>query len=169
MVIEALRMIALGEFIPFHWLTDPIEEKLEMADDQKIFSNMGAFFVVIILFSLLTLTIVMLLRCFRRSSKIKAIVLRLRRKLFWNSLIRTIITGYLKLSFAALASVAVMSWSDAGQSINSLISLVILIGMCQYPLSFGYLLHKKRKDLPKEETKQKYGSLYLGMRTETWL
>ena len=33
MVIEALRTIALGEFIPFHWLTDPIEEKLNMAKD----------------------------------------------------------------------------------------------------------------------------------------
>ena len=27
MAIETLRVIALGEFIPYHWLTDPITEQ----------------------------------------------------------------------------------------------------------------------------------------------
>ena len=30
-------------------------------------------------------------------------------------------------------------------------------------------MHRLRNVLPKEETKAKYGSLYLGMKTETWL
>ena len=130
---------------------------------------MGAAFVMIILFSLLLIAIALLLRCFRRSRKVRNIVMKFKKKLFWNTLLRTIITGYLKLSFSALAAIAFLSWVDASQSINSVISLVMLILMCQYPLSFGYLLHRKRKDLPKEEMKQKIGSLYLGMKTETWL
>ena len=28
MAIKEFRVIALGEFIPYHWLTDPINEEL---------------------------------------------------------------------------------------------------------------------------------------------
>ena len=168
-VLEALRTIALGEFIPFNWLTDPIEEKLNMTKDSKIFTNMGSVFLVLLLMIILLLVIALLLRACRRSPKVHNLALKLKRKLFWNSMLRSILTGYLKLSFSSLAAVAVLNFSDANQVVNSIISLVILISMCQYPFSFGYLLHRKRKELPLEETKQKYGSLYLGMRTETVL
>ena len=109
---------------------------------------MGAVFVVLIGMSLLLLVIVLLLRCFRRNGKVRTLVLNQKKKLFWNSMIRTILTGYLKMSFSALAAIAVLSWSDANQSINSVLSIVILVSMCQYPLSFGYLMHRKRKELP---------------------
>ena len=68
-------------------------------------------------------------------------------------MIRSILTGYLKMSIAAILAVSIKDFSDSDQTTNSIISVVVLISLCQYPLSFGYLLHRKRESLTKEEVK----------------
>ena len=95
--------------------------------------------------------------------------LKLKKKLLWNSLIRSVLTGYLKMSLASLSTVVVLNFTDSGLALNSILSLVIFVSLCQYPLSFGFILHRQRQSLQTEEMKQKYGSLYLGMRTDTYI
>ena len=153
-IIQALRNIALGEFMPSQWLTDPIKEKLNISskdgeiEKENILSSMGPILIVLLFMSLAMIIILLLVRACKWNSKVQNLGLKLKKKFFWNSMIRTIITGYLNLSITSLATVSALDFGNSGETINSIISLLIFISLCQYPLSFGYLLQRKRKVLP---------------------
>ena len=97
-------MIALGEFIPYHWLSDPINEELnkfnKKTDDseegtQSLLVKMGSMPVVLMaLIVIATITLVFVLLC-KNNRKIQNIFLKLKKKIFWNSLIRYVLTSYL--------------------------------------------------------------------------
>ena len=50
---------------------------------------------------------------------------------------------------------------------NSVISIVMMMVLCGFPILFGIIMNKNRDKLLLEEMKEKIGSLYLGMRVKT--
>ena len=48
-------------------------------------------------------------------------------------------------------------------------SIAMLIALVGFPFLFAVILHKNRGTLNSQEMKDKIGSLYLGMRTNTWI
>ena len=65
--LKALKSIALGEFIPSHWLTDPIKEKLNLTSDENgddIISGMGSIFIVLLAITIVIITVtIMVISC----------------------------------------------------------------------------------------------------------
>ena len=104
MAIKEFRFIALGEFIPSHWLTDPINEELSNTsmntDDSEeestnIITQMGSMLVVLMaLIVLAKISLVFILLC-KNNRKIQNIFLKLKKKIFWNGLLRYALTSYL--------------------------------------------------------------------------
>ena len=97
--ISSFRVIALGEFIPYKWLTDPINEELSKTsikendiegESNNLLSEIGSMLVVLmVLIVVATITSVLVLVC-KNNRKIQNIFLKLKKKIFWNSLIRYI-------------------------------------------------------------------------------
>ena len=74
-VIQALRSIALGEFIPSHWLTDPIKEMLDIYGEdgeekkENILSSMGAILIVLLFMTLAIIITLFLWKSCKRNPK----------------------------------------------------------------------------------------------------
>ena len=87
--IKTLRVIALGEFIPYHILTDPIKEKLgtssieegEPEEKKSVISCMGVMLVMLIFILLLDILIISLTRICKSSSKLYMVLLKVKMKL----------------------------------------------------------------------------------------
>ena len=100
--IKLFRSIALGEFVDTKFLTDPIEEKV------NVLSNMG----IMILFALVLLvaiTLVLTVIKFVPPGKIRTIFEWLKHKLMWNTVIRYVLQSYLK--FSVIRLIAYPEWS----------------------------------------------------------
>ena len=175
MAIETFRVIALGEFIPYDWLTEPLSEPFQGPDDDtdasraNVLSNMGIMLLFGGVILILALLAVCLVRCCRKSEKCRALFQKLKNKILWNSVLRFALQSYLKNSMAVLFSLYVMSFTSKGDTgiLNGLISIVLVLGLIALPIFFAVILHRNRSNLETEAMKAKIGTLYLGMRTKT--
>ena len=100
--IKIFRSIALGEFIDTKFLTDPIEEKI------NVLKNMGImlFFALVLL---VVITLVLIIIKFVPPGKIRTTFEWLKHKLIWNTVIRYILQSYLK--FSVIRLIAYSEWS----------------------------------------------------------
>ena len=153
-VIETLRTIALGEFIEYGWLTEPLSEPFKSPDEEgeddednsraNVLSNMGImlFFGGVIL--VLAVVTVLLFRCCKPGQKLYSIGQKIKRKIFWNMILRFVLQSYLKNALAILFSIYVISFAEETKSINASVALVLLLAMIAFPIIFGAILQKKR-------------------------
>ena len=75
---------------------------------------MGSILIVLLFMSIAMIIIILLVRACKRNPKVQNLGLKLKKKFFWNSMIRTVLTGYLKLSIASLATVTVLEFTNSG-------------------------------------------------------
>ena len=167
--IKTFRSIALGEFIPFHWLTDPIKEAMKSSEDEdekaNVFSNMGVMLLIGLVLLLIILPVFLAAKfC---GSKLKGYIEKFKKKLMWNSVLRFVLQSYLKNTIACLFAISLMKFENGGSSTNAVLSIVILVVLAIIPILAMVLLYKKRNELASDETRGRIGSLYLGIRTDS--
>ena len=92
--LKQLRIIALGEFIPYEWLTSSIRSWFDEGDDSASDSDdyldeFGSLLVIALAMSI-TIVIVLVILKFKETvgEKISALAAKLKAKLFWNTFIR---------------------------------------------------------------------------------
>ena len=143
-----MRVIALGEFIPYHILTDPIKEKLgtssieegEPEQKKSVISGMGVMLVVLIFILLLAVLTISLIRFCKCSSKLYKVFLKVKTKLFWNMFLRYILTSYLKTSLSVLAALSLISFRDTKHVIDAVTSILLITVLMAIPIFFAYIL-----------------------------
>ena len=90
--IKNFRTIALGEFIPYEWLTDPIADfaldKNEKDENSSILKNMGIILLLVIFLAAVIAPIVICVRLSRACGKVHALFRAIKNKLVWNAVIR---------------------------------------------------------------------------------
>ena len=182
--IKELRNLALLEFIPLKWFQNsvktlfgmPIEdEEAESCAAQSnpcgksLVDNLGAM-PLIALIILLCIGLMLLTRCLaRKSARIGKLCAYLKRKLFYNTLLRYVLQSTLKMQFAALAVItcakAAEGQSEAETSTTGsmVVSWTILAIFNICPLVFFRIMHKYKGRLGEPEVRQKFGTLYLGL------
>ena len=72
-VLKALKSIALGEFIPSHWLTDPIKERFNLTSDENeddIISGMGSIVVVLVTITSAVIIVAIMIRACKNNEKV---------------------------------------------------------------------------------------------------
>ena len=79
--------------------------------------------------------------------------------LLYNPLIRYTMLNCLKLNNTAMVAFVGLSTGTAQLSL----SVLIVITMTFLPIIYAVIVYRKRKELSKAETKEKYHSLYLGL------
>ena len=186
MAIETFRTIALGEFMPYHWVTDPISDLLASDEDLdetsadgtstdeadsgtggNVLKNMGVMLAVSLVITLIAIIIVLLVKFCKKGSKAHNLLLKVKKKIMWNSVLRAILQSYLKTVLGITFAVKAVNFDTSTDSVNGVLSIVLFAVMVAMPIFFALLLHKNRASLATDEMKEKIGSIYLGIRTET--
>ena len=100
MAIETFRTIALGEFIPYGIVIDPLKDLLKGDPDESgedkdskanVLVNMGVMLAVLLLMILIVVVVVILVRFCKPGSKLHNFAQKVKKKLFWNGLLRSVL------------------------------------------------------------------------------
>ena len=96
-----LKSIALGEFIPYEWISENI-------NGAHLIREMGS--VILIGVGILITTIVLLLLgLLRKNKKMNGVILKIKQKLFFNAFIRYSLQSYLKIGFVSIPTLRIIS------------------------------------------------------------
>ena len=96
MVIETFRTIALGEFIPDDWFTEPLSKPFRQTEEgeenerSNILSNMGVMLVFLTIIIVVSILIVICVKLCKPGSKLHNLFLKIKQMIFWNTLLRFI-------------------------------------------------------------------------------
>ena len=100
MALDTLRTIALGEFIPTEWLTEPLAETFLEGQDESVnnskdrssvFYNMGTMLLILIVIIAIILLLVACKCLCKSGSKPHKLLIWIRKKVFWNSVLRFVL------------------------------------------------------------------------------
>ena len=117
---------------------------------------------------ILAVTVFLLVKYCRNNAKCQSLLVKLKTKIFWNSILRFALQSYLKNGLAVMFSIYVISFASGDTGIvNGIISLILLLVLVSLPILFAIILHRNRENLTDAAMKAKIGSLYLGMRVQT--
>ena len=192
MAIEAFRVIALGEFIPYDWLTDPIKDLLskpeedtdsdedaedeaeDEADEEKdvskanVLANMGVMLVILAVILVVIILVIILIRSCKKGTCCHRQAMKIKAKIFWNSILRYVLQSYLKTSLGCLFALAAISFKNSSATTNALISMLMFVVLLAQPIIFACVMERNKENLQRKKIKAKIGAAYLGIRTKHW-
>lgn len=126
---------------------------------------MGVFLLIAMVIAIVTVPIICAIRCCKQGSKVRSLFLSLKKKILWNTVIRSILLAYLKTIISCLKAVVLLSFATGLQTLNAIIALVLSVVLVAMPAFFMWLLCKNQGRLSRTALKERYESLYLGIRT----
>lgn len=159
MAVETFKVIALGEFIPYDWMTDPIKDLLsppeveeiidededidelegededqnededseEDAEKANVLANMGIMLVFLGVILVLIILVIVLIRSCKEGTCCHRQAMKLKAKIFWNSILRYILQSYLKTSLSCVFALSAMSFKNSSATTNALISMAMFV------------------------------------------
>ena len=165
MFLIQLKSIALGEFIPYEWISKKFFGATEDLKETSVANKMGTMFLLGIVILIVTI-IVLLCGIFRKKLSVKVVraVDKLKRKLFWNTFIRYTLQSYLKIAFVSIPSLYILTTKGGFEIVSVMFNILLLLAL---PIVYTVLLYRKRDTMTTESTKEKFGSLFLGIRNLT--
>ena len=119
-------------------------ENLEQAgaSSPNILDNMG----VMLVFALMIMIAILLLGIFQffiySNYKVFKAFQNVKRKVFWNTMIRYSLQSYLKTLMAAGASLSILSFASAKLSVSAILNLMITAFLTVLPVLYFIVLKK---------------------------
>ena len=177
-ILKELRRISFGEFLDdFDFTTkvtsffgiesdkgDEVQEKVGEARQggESFGQSFGSTLIIASIVFTLVIVIILLLTVFRKklrcSEKNKERINKIKRKIFWNSLLRYLVLNGLKFFLAAF--LVIRNSPDEKAAINKAITMLVFL--CLAPLVISFVLFWKTDDLDKKECKDQIGVVYQG-------
>ena len=131
-----------------------------IAQNSLIAKLSGVSLAVFIVLALIV--VILVIRKFKISGKLKNLVNKVLKFVFWNFLIRYLQVSFINFNYASLTSVLITdSLADKIMSANILALLYLLVCLISY-----ILYTRKEEYLSLDETKQRIGNLYSNLRTD---
>ena len=93
--LDKLRIIALGEFIPYDWLTDYFIEQWNVRLESIDKLGSMAFFIGGL--SCATLLFLLIGKVIKKLGYSQKLIEKIKKKLFWNTFIRSSLQAYIKV------------------------------------------------------------------------
>ena len=91
-----LKIIALGEFIPYEWLTQLAKGVAYNLKESSMLEEMGTTFLVGVFLIMLTITVAVYQLVSKKcSANIQNVVEKVKKRIFWNAFIRSSLQSYL--------------------------------------------------------------------------
>ena len=182
-LFDELRRIALFEFFDDYDITGTIVSGLgidslmpdkdgpgqkvgkDRLGESSLLKSLGAtffFFTVLFgIFILVMIALVYLCRNTRLSEANKKRLADLKKKIFFNMLIRYSLLNALKLNLTALMGIT-------ASGLEKLPSIALLVVLNLLPFVYSYVLIRKGDELKTEDNVKRYGNLYQDLRLETF-
>jgi hypothetical protein len=87
------------------------------------------------------------------------------KALFWGTLIRLMLEGYLELSLSVFVSLKNMSWEYEGYSVlyNNVFSIIVTVMLVSMPMMIYGFYMCNVDEMEEEEFKVRYGNIYDGL------
>ena len=139
-----------------------MNENFEAVGFESIYliNNMGTVAVVYVIWILLAV-FTKLLKLFRnRSPKVNSVHAKLRRKLYYNSLISLFIESYSILAVCCLINLFFLDFSSFGLSFHSFACIIFLLAITLIPIILARYLIKNWNRLSEPKMITRYGNLY---------
>lgn len=137
---------------------------MERFGSENLVENIGFTLIFItICIILICSTIIGLIYCIKRcraSEKWKERAQKLKNMVFFNPLIRYSFLSAVKLNIAAFIALR----GKEGSTMNLVLAVTIIICLNLLPFFYSAFLYRNRSKLESEESKQKFGTLYDGLK-----
>ena len=140
-------------------------------ENQSLFWSLGIFAVVLILLGLLFAFYYLVLYLRRKIPGLSVVEKYLKKKLFHNGIIRYMIQSNLKLAHTAAFFLAIkgISFQSKFNAVNSILNIIILVVLFIWPVFLFSFLMLNRRNLEKPSFKEKFDSMFLGIKTDKYL
>ena len=137
----------------------------------SLFWSLGGFAVALVLLLILFAIYCLVKYLRKRYPELQKVEDFLKKKLFYNSWIRYMITANLKLTHTSIFFLAItgVSFDSASDAVSSIFKISILILIVVWNTFMGFFLIFNRKHLEKEAFQNSYSSMYLGLKTDNYL
>ena len=113
-----------------------------------VLSNMGVMLPILMLILILAILIGLCVKYNKRDSKLHNLMMKVKKKVFYNSMLRFVLQSYLKTSIGAVFALKLMKLKTTTDAINSALAVIIIIILCSIPIFFYRILDKNRAVLP---------------------
>ena len=163
MAIETFRTIALGEFIPYDWFTEPLSKPFKRPEEEgedgeendrsNVLANMGVMLVILAIIVVLATLVILLVKCFDLGPKIQNLFLKIKAKIFWNSILRFILQSNLKTAIGTFFALYLIKASTDMDAVNAGVTLLIVAFLFFIPIFSLIVLNRNRDHLETEQTK----------------
>jgi hypothetical protein len=131
----------------------------------NMLKNMGVMLVGMVGGVLVVLLLIFAFITLRKNKTVQKIVQKVWRKVFWTSFIRYVLEAYLTLCLTSSIAVHYNKWGTWESTGTSIIQSAQLFVIWTIPFFIWLFLHKNLNHLHKRKFTEKYGSLYLKIKT----
>ena len=182
MLFKILIKIATLDLLPTEEFLEDVQEfaglindDYELTDDFVTFGfdstgpirNMQVMFIGLVSLVLIPLLLLAIKLIFLWSSCCTRFIDRLLKRLFFNSYIRFWLEAYLELSLSSFIRFKSFNFDNGSEIFHSIFSSVLLL-LLLASLTFSLIfLQVRYPTLAYEKTKEKFGDLYLGLKTSS--
>lgn len=145
--------------------SDPFSESFDnMGYGTKNFvENLGTLFIIVMV-GFLFLIIICLLGIFRYTHrKIHLKYESWRDTMFWNTIIRFILEGYIELGLSSFLHYTILNWSTWSEVMASLIAMGMLGTVYAMPVISAWIIYHNRKILINHSFEESFGAFYEGL------
>ena len=145
LAIMTFRQIALGEFMDFSFIKDPMKDAFLVPGEDpnsSSLSNLGFFLFLILILGPLICCVIAIGKVKRIRDRVGQKIDKIKQKLLWNSMLRFVLQSILKLSITVFLAMALAKFSDGTSSVNALINIVMIIAFISAPIAFAYILYR---------------------------
>ena len=108
---------------------------------------MGVMLVFLAIIVILAVVIVILIKFCKPGSKLHNLFLKIKGKIFWNSLLRYILQSNLKIAIGTLFALYLIKVSSDAEAVNAGLSICIVAALLFMPIFFYILLNRNRDSL----------------------
>ena len=162
--LDKLRIIALGEFIPYDWLKNYCIDQWNLSIES--IDELGSMALFIGALFALTLIVLFLGKIIKQLGYSQKLINLIKQRLFWNTFIRSSLQAYIKVLFVYMTMILALEFHSFAASFKSVFIILVVLALIGLPILYTIILWKNRKRLDNENIKSKIGSLYLGNRVE---
>lgn len=144
--------------------TEPLNQNFRKLGFESIYflNNMGSMLIAFIIYPVLILVLLIMQKCTHNSHHVAKTYERLKRDLFYNSIVSMMTESYSMLSLCCLISFNKVSVRSFGEFIQSTISMFFFTMLFVYPFAITYTSVKNWKDI--SELRKHFGSYFEELR-----
>ena len=142
--------------------TEPINENFEAIGFESIYllNNMGTLAIAYLIWAVAAIITLFIKLFMQKSKKLRKAYHKLRKKLFFNSLISLFLESYSLISVCCLINLSFISFNSYGLSVHSVVCIFFFGMMILMPFVLIQYLLIYFKELEEPSMTDKYGHLY---------